>query len=886
MPTDFVTGVVNETLTWSGAVTMSVSDPFAIIQSAATTTIARAIATSFGVPVEVLSTSGRLCGVYVCIEFTLACSSVEGWDASLSSFRGMTVESLKALIIEQLNVVKVYWVIDFSVLGSSAMSTTRVAVATLPVTTTTTVTPTSTATMTASSTTTLGACVEPPVLRFGLDHSNCSGLPHGSDCAPRCTSGYTMQGQIVCHDGAWQISGECLRNGVPKRRVKYAIQMTFWLGTGRGRQRNGDLAVNLGWALSMKSTILRAIARTLGLSPSNLRLGCAARHEDNLGDARRRLALEPGQVEMQLTAMLDGENLPAVQKGDEMLAQMLGDCGNGSTCLEGSIVDMLKEEGAPVPEGLALMESGAPPAVLRDFMTALSEWSVGEWGACSVACGAGLIQRAVECLTGDDVHCEDVAKPAASNDCTGHAGCAFEATCPLGHDSALDCASQAGILGLLAFVFCSCIGVCSCRWVVIMLRPPEHGSVTLRGQGGSRLQTSFRVHRPQSADGEQVFQDGKTHVVWDLECGDKLELFFAEHGSQITFTETDDNVKRSMSELSHASHDFANVSPSAPTLGADLASATTLGFDDGDIEGLIEAVSVRDVNSALALGHAHVRPAYKNGAPVEYFSTTLGRWLPGVVVVVPGRQSLDPGCPMMRYDVCLVSGQTRVDVGLNEIRPPLQEGELVEVFVRRGASSGGSVDGGGGRLLPGRVLGQSGVAGQATMRGYRVEVLAGAGAVIEAVPASRLRRFYASGQLVMLYRGPSIGWVQGQVLAKSSEIAQTTEGASPATCVSTACDDAGSLRSSNSLASVGCEPAGCGNTSADQFGANSGPKGVHADLWSILQVACDIDQGGAQQAALKHESIPTYLVSSLETLKVSQACFPEVCVTATEVLNV
>jgi len=154
------------------------------------------------------------------------------------------------------------------------------------------------------------------------------------------------------------------------------------------------------------------------------------------------------------------------------------------------------------------------------------------------------------------------------------------------------------------------------------------------------------------------------------------------------------------------------------------------------------------------------------------------------------------------------------------------------------------------------------------MRGYRVEVLAGAGAVMEAVPASRLRRFYASGQLVMVYRGPSIGWVQGQVLAKCSEIAQTTEGASPAGCASTACVNAGSLRSGNSLASVGCEPAGCGNTSADQFGTNSGPKGVHADLWPMLQVACGTDQGGTQQAALKLESIPTYLVSSLETSKV------------------
>ncbi|CAK0815419.1 unnamed protein product, partial [Prorocentrum cordatum] len=97
-------------------------------------------------------------------------------------------------------------------------------------------------------------------------------------------------------------------------------------------------------------------------------------------------------------------------------------------------------------------------------------------------------------------------------------------------------------------------------------------------------------------------------------------------------------------------------------------------------------------------------PAIADGQKVEYFSDTHARWLPGIVHV-RARAGRDGG-PRVRYDVEIVKGQRRCHVSLDQLREPLQQGELVEVFSRRRRG-----------FLPGAIEGEQ-AAGAATL-GYK-----------------------------------------------------------------------------------------------------------------------------------------------------------------------
>lgn len=136
-------------------------------------------------------------------------------------------------------------------------------------------------------------------------------------------------------------------------------------------------------------------------------------------------------------------------------------------------------------------------------------------------------------------------------------------------------------------------------------------------------------------------------------------------------------------------------------------------------------------------------PAYRQDEEVEYFSRTHMCWLPASARISEAKEGEPEACT---YDVLInTSGQRRLDVPLELLRPPLLPEEPVEVFSRRY----------GGTWLPATV--SSCHRSASTTLGYQVR-LDGVGAPMDNVPASRLRRRFLVGEAVTLYCGPKYGW--------------------------------------------------------------------------------------------------------------------------------
>lgn len=177
-------------------------------------------------------------------------------------------------------------------------------------------------------------------------------------------------------------------------------------------------------------------------------------------------------------------------------------------------------------------------------------------------------------------------------------------------------------------------------------------------------------------------------------------------------------------------------------------------------EGLSEEVS-RDPNpSALE--------AYMPGARVEYYSTTLGRWLAGQVDS-PG--AFHPGSELPCYQVVLGTGvrrQLRDAVELDILRPPLSKGMPVRVYIEKDAWWLDAV-------VEERV--------SATLLSYKVQ-LSGPGeeAEILIVSAGCLRPSFPEGCRLHVYV-PQEGWRSGTALPSAGIEASCSASTEVAVCL-------------------------------------------------------------------------------------------------------
>ena len=142
-----------------------------------------------------------------------------------------------------------------------------------------------------------------------------------------------------------------------------------------------------------------------------------------------------------------------------------------------------------------------------------------------------------------------------------------------------------------------------------------------------------------------------------------------------------------------------------------------------------------------------VQLAYREGAEVEYFSSTHQKWFLGTVSL----EALGDGDDRLVrviYNVRVgLTRQLRHDVGLELLRIPLREGDLVEVgewHLQRGAVA---------RITKIHRLPMN--------RHY--EVLLESEQMRQVVAGNLLRRHFPLGSAVFAYRGQDRGWVRGLV---------------------------------------------------------------------------------------------------------------------------
>jgi len=184
------------------------------------------------------------------------------------------------------------------------------------------------------------------------------------------------------------------------------------------------------------------------------------------------------------------------------------------------------------------------------------------------------------------------------------------------------------------------------------------------------------------------------------------------------------------------------------------------------LEGVAEGVvKVKWIEEA---GPRGVLPLLPDGSKIEYFSRRNKIWVPGRLEVSVENLSPIVG-PQVSYNVHTfpgtARGRTRKDVPLNSFRRPFQEGEELEVFSRSRGS----------RWVPCTMRCPEESSEEEPKKsdgwGYRYQVsldtVDGSWGweeeVLERVPPSRLRRRFAPGTQVWLYRGPEQGYCSAVV---------------------------------------------------------------------------------------------------------------------------
>jgi len=157
------------------------------------------------------------------------------------------------------------------------------------------------------------------------------------------------------------------------------------------------------------------------------------------------------------------------------------------------------------------------------------------------------------------------------------------------------------------------------------------------------------------------------------------------------------------------------------------------------------------------------QPTYLDGALVEYHSKTNSRWLRGRVSVQVARS--EAGRYRLCYNVKLeqVRG-ARLDVALDMLRSPLEVDEHVAVFLKHQ----------GGIWAPGKIVRSQ--RGRAASYSYDVQF--DDGLMLHQVPPVRIRRTFAPGSSVEVWRGLRDGWVPAFVM-EDTKVVQYPQPLSP-----------------------------------------------------------------------------------------------------------
>jgi len=209
-----------------------------------------------------------------------------------------------------------------------------------------------------------------------------------------------------------------------------------------------------------------------------------------------------------------------------------------------------------------------------------------------------------------------------------------------------------------------------------------------------------------------------------------------QHVEDTTVDEADTKANAAQHIVLDLDADWVLFGPHGPPFGQQ-ASAQTSGLA---------------MVTPVAHEEKHPTPVLPDCTPVEYYSRTHRRWLPGMLQVI-----LAPGKLQVTYNIKVQTGggklQERENVTLDSFRAIFTEGESVEVYSKSTK-----------RRVPATIdASQAG----STLHGYKVQINEDAeehaGLILEKVASNRLRRRYADGTLVTRYLGPSEGFCFGVV---------------------------------------------------------------------------------------------------------------------------
>jgi len=239
----------------------------------------------------------------------------------------------------------------------------------------------------------------------------------------------------------------------------------------------------------------------------------------------------------------------------------------------------------------------------------------------------------------------------------------------------------------------------------------------------------LRDSRDQLVNFKVQNEDGKVRIIWDID--ESLRRKF-----EITSNEPDLNPN-----LEDNVDDWA---------GAGLARSWDLAVGNGNVVRTAWPTSSVTNPTSLTAISQDPYPAYTQGASVQYFSVTHKCWLNAWVHPKFCPDKL--GIASVSYNVQVARQVSiRSKVPLDMLRLPLEDGESVEVFcfLEKGLR---------GFWVPGMVAGQQ--HNGKTAPDYTIKLL---NKTLNRVSADRVRRHFAPGGAVEVYRGSAKGWVPAMV---------------------------------------------------------------------------------------------------------------------------
>lgn len=375
--------------------------------------------------------------------------------------------------------------------------------------------------------------------------------------------------------------------------------------------------------------------------------------------------------------------------------------------------------------------------VVTNVSLVIVEWVEGAWSTCSTRCGKGTSFRTFTCSLEEPLACGHLPGPEEKA-CVDHSVCFLGLPCSLSGDESETCYAETIVVVVAVLIVASvaCVCLCFCDAARQLLHPHRGGHAWIDAlQGFAHFGVTKKRHR-DPASGRWVT---KEHVTWDFDW-QKFHDIFGNDGLT-----ADDSMEAAVPDLDLE----------AMVVTFDRKSSCSSGFTEEGTFDTESACWTRE-GSEKAAAVLRVQLAYEEGSVVEYYSTSLDRWVIGKMAPVEFIEGFLDNERLVLYCVRVgVAQQYRHDVRLHHLRRPLQCMEGVEV--KTGALC----------WQPGRI---SHIKYCAKGRIYQVSLdqhMTEGSSVI--VPGTKLRRHFKAGSAVLAFRGTSRGWVSG-VMQDSLEL--------------------------------------------------------------------------------------------------------------------